>query len=79
MLQAVAFGCALLTANARDFIRLHDKWINQSRHHHGIMILYKENDPTRDMTYRQIAQAVTRLEQSGVPMADAHHNLNFWR
>lgn len=34
---------------------------------------------TRDMSFQQIAQAVTRLEQSGIPLGNAFHNLNLWR
>lgn len=79
LLHAVAFGCALLTGNARDFIQLHEEWMAQGRHHHGILIVYRENNPARDMTFQQIAQAVTKLEQAGIPLANAYHNLNFWR
>jgi predicted nuclease of predicted toxin-antitoxin system len=70
---------ALLTANAEDFIRLHEKWMEQQQEHQGILIVYRENNPARDLSFQQIAQAVTRLEQSGMPLANAYHNLNFWR
>jgi hypothetical protein len=43
------------------------------------LIVYRENNPVRDMTFHQIAQAVTKIEQSGMPMENACHNLNFWR
>lgn len=49
----------------------------QGREHQGILIVYRENNPTRDMSSQQIAQAVTRLEQSGLPLKNSYHNLNF--
>jgi hypothetical protein len=69
----------LLTANAKDFIALHEEWQQQGREHPGILIVYRENHPFRDMTFLQIARAVGRLEQSGIPIANTYHNLNFWR
>ena len=76
---AAAHSLALLTANAKDFIKLHKEWMRQQLQHPGILIVYQENNPVRDMTAQQIAQAVTKLEQSGIPLANAYHNLNFWR
>ena len=69
----------LLTGNARDFIGLSQKWLAAGKHHPGILIVYKENNPKRDMTPQQIARAVSNIEQSGLPLANACHNLNFWR
>lgn len=76
---AAAHALVLLTANAADFIELHEEWLMQGREHQGILIVYRENNPTRDMSSQQIAQAVTRLEQSGLPLKNLYHNLNFWR
>jgi predicted nuclease of predicted toxin-antitoxin system len=53
--------CAVVTANVRDFLRLHQTWQQEGRPHAGILALYRENNPRRDMTYAQIAQAVSRL------------------
>ena len=75
---AAAHALVLLTANAGDFIDLHDAWTRRRREHHGILIVYRENNPARDMSFQQIAQAITRIERSGLPLANAFHNLNFW-
>jgi hypothetical protein len=69
----------LLTANAKDFIALHEAWQQQDWEHPGMLIVYRENNPIRDMTFPQIARAVSWLEQSGVPVLNTYHNLNFWR
>jgi predicted nuclease of predicted toxin-antitoxin system len=76
---AAARGLVLLTANAEDFINLHLEWTAQHRDHNGILIVYRENNPARDMTFEQIARAVAELEQSGLLLANTFHNLNFWR
>lgn len=76
---AAARGLSLLTGNAEDFIALHNQWIAQQLEHSGILIVYRENNPIRDMSFHQIAQAVSKIEQSGIPLANTCHNLNFWR
>ena len=76
---AAAHALVLLTANAGDFIDLHDEWKRQRQEHYGILIVYRENNPARDMNFQQIAQAVTQIEQSGLPLGNAFYNLNFWR
>jgi predicted nuclease of predicted toxin-antitoxin system len=76
---AAAHALVLLTANARDFIDLHEEWRGQQQEHHGMLIVYRENNPTRDMSLQQIVQAVTQIEQSGLPLVNTFHNLSFWR
>ena len=76
---ATAHQCAVVTANVRDFLRLHQTWQEEGRHHAGILALYRENNPQRDMTYAQIAQAISRLERAGLPLQTMFHNLNMWR
>lgn len=69
----------LLTANAQDFVRLHRTWLSQSRQHAGVMVVYRDNNRARNMSFRETYSAVTRLEQAGVPIANNIHNLNLWR
>ena len=49
-------GAAVLTTNARDFVALAGTGA-----HHGLLLVYRENDPTRDMTAKAIAAAVDRV------------------
>ncbi|MGH7966863.1 MAG: DUF5615 family PIN-like protein [Candidatus Binatia bacterium] len=74
-----AHALALLTANAEHFINLHHDWMRRQRGHAGILVVYRENNPARDLSFRQIAQAVTRLDHSGLPLVNTVHNLNIWR
>ena len=63
---ATAHSLTVLTANAQDFIDLHEEWTRKQQRHLGILIVYRENDPTRDMSPQQIAQAVTRRNCQGI-------------
>lgn len=76
---AAAQGMVLLTANVEDFLMLHEVWRAQARQHYGILLVYHERHPTRGMTSREIAAAITEIERSGVAIEGFAHNLNFWR
>ena len=56
-----------LTQNAQDFLDLHDLILAAGGRHPGLLLLYAEHDPTRDMTPRSIAVAITKLEVAGAP------------
>jgi Domain of unknown function (DUF5615) len=71
--------CAVVTANVREFLWLHQTWQQEGRPYAGILALYRENHPRRDMTYAQIVQAVSRLQRPGLPLYNTFHNLNMWR
>jgi hypothetical protein len=62
---AAAHQCAVVTANARDFLTLHQTWqeAGRPRWHPGTLprIIHS------DMTYAQIAQAINKLERTGLP------------
>jgi len=47
------------TTNARDFVALAGTGV-----HHGLLLVYRENDPTRDMTAKDIAAAVDRVAET---------------
>ncbi len=68
----------MLTADSQDFVRLHQIWLSQFRQHEGVLVVYYENNPAREMSFGEISLAVTR-EQAEVPIASNIHNLNFWR
>jgi predicted nuclease of predicted toxin-antitoxin system len=57
--QAQANGSVVLTANARDFAAL-----AATGAHHCLLLVYRENDPTRDMTAKDIAAAVDRVAET---------------
>jgi predicted nuclease of predicted toxin-antitoxin system len=76
---AIRNRLVLLTRNFKDYPDLHDLVVAAGGGHSGILIVYAENDRRRDMTPRGIAAAVTKLEASGLPLADQLFSVNQWR
>jgi len=76
---AIGNGLVLLTRNYKDFPDLHDLVLASGGRHPGILIVYAENAPRRDLTPRGIAAAISRLETSTLPLADQLHSVNQWR
>ena len=50
-------GAAVVTMNVVDFVRLAEA----TEGHHGLLLVYRENDPTRDMSAASIVAAVARV------------------
>jgi hypothetical protein len=48
-------------------------------HHPGVLVVRKDNDPTRDLKLKEIVRAIRKLIVSGIPIADEYHTLNQWR
>ena len=53
-------GAAVVTMNVVDFVRLAEA----TEGHHGLLLVYRENDPTRDMNAGSIAAAVARVAET---------------
>ena len=71
---------AILTRNYPDFQALHDLVVSAaSGHHCGILVVLFDNNPKNTMSSGDIARAVRNLEQAGVAIADAYHELNHWQ
>lgn len=71
---------AILTRNYNDFEDLHDLVVSAAQgHHFGILVVLFDNNPRNNMSAGDIARAVRNLENAGVPIADAYHELNHWQ
>jgi hypothetical protein len=68
-------GLVLLTKNPKDFLALHA----MDQTHSGILLVYQDNDPSRDMTSADIVRAIKNLEDAGVVFQGNCHSLNAWR
>lgn len=75
LLRAVSDGRILITHNCSDFEQLHGEF----GRHPGIVAVYQDNDPQRDMSYGDIVNALSNLVASGIPLENAFHVLNAWR
>jgi len=68
-----------LSRNHRDFEELHLLVRQAQGRHFGILVVRRENDPTRDMTAKGIVTAIRKLESASVPIAHEYIVLNQWR
>ena len=50
-----------------------------NRSHSGILLIYEEKEVSKNLSRAQIVVAIENLVSSGIPIADAIHNLNQWR
>jgi hypothetical protein len=69
----------LITHNPQDFRDLHDLWQAQGLQHSGIILIYRDNDPSRDMTPADMVHSIEHLIASGLPINNNVHILNQWR
>src|SRR5437868_10175371 len=69
---AASQGLVLLSKNPGDFAQLHEA----SSEHSGILVIYQDNDPDRDMTYADIVRAIGNLERAGITLAKSFQVLN---
>jgi len=83
--DAVQLACAIrerracLSRNYEDFEELHLLIAEAKGRHLGIMIVRRENDPTRDLTPKGIVAAIRKLESANVPLENEYVVLNQWR
>src|SRR5437879_467606 len=77
--HAIRESRLLLSRNHKDFEELHDLLMAGRGHHLGILVVRRDNDPTRDMSQRGIVNAIAKLEVSGTPLEDTVHVLSHWR
>ena len=78
-MHAIRMGRVLLTHNHDDFKRLHELVLLVAGHHPGILVVRRDNDPTRDLRPRGIVRALRNLSASGVSIPDQLHIINHWR
>src|SRR5947208_1737598 len=76
---AIRTGPVLFTHDHEDFTLLHDLVLLGGGHHPGILIIRRDNDPTRDMSPGAIVRAIHNLTTSSLAIPDAVHVLNQWR
>jgi hypothetical protein len=68
-----------MTRNTDDFEDLHELIMAAGGRHPGLILVYFDSDPRQRLNDGAIAGALSKLETSGVPVADGLHVLNHWR
>jgi hypothetical protein len=76
---AASHGYTLLTKDPDDFLDLHRQWRATNRTHSGILLVYEEQDVSKNMNRIQAVMAIENLVTSGIPIANEIHTLNHWR
>ncbi len=79
LIWAITQAVPVLTRDSKDFTDLHDLIMAAGGHHSGALIVRFDNDPRHNLTDRGIANAISKLESSDVPIPDRMHVLNQWR
>jgi predicted nuclease of predicted toxin-antitoxin system len=79
LLYAVQQILVLLTGNHDDFRVLHLLVQATTGRHPGILVVRRDNDPTRDMKDRDIVRAISNLEAANLAIENELHVLNHWR
>ena len=77
--HAIGEQRVLITGNHDDFEDLHDLVLIAGGHHTGILIVRRDNDPTRDLSLRGIARAVENVLRVMPDLRDEFQVLNHWR
>ena len=70
---------ACLSGNHSDFAVLHNLIMVAQGGHPGILVVRRDNDPTRDLTPRGIVGAIRNLLASQVALSSQFLVLNHWR
>ncbi len=73
---AKSLGRVMLTKNVEDYFDLHIKHMESG--HSGVLVIYESNEPGKDMSYKDIAQAIANIEASRINLANDFQSLNVW-
>lgn len=71
---AIRENWVLITHNCDDFEELHQFNSN----HPGILAIYRDDDPTKNISFKSIVKAIANLELTGIPLAGQFIPLNPW-
>lgn len=69
-------GRVILTKNAEDFFDLHEA--QKSKGHFGVLVIFENGDPDKDMSYKDIVQAIANLEAKNARLVNGFQALNDW-
>lgn len=72
---AIRESRVLLTRNCGDFLALNA----ENRDHCGILAVYQDADPRKNMTYAEVVRAVANVEAAGMSLVGEFVALNAWR
>ncbi len=68
----------VLTTNCNDFIILASTATTTKNLYPGILLVYRYNNPNKDMSNEQIVTAISNLEKTSAVISNNCHSLNFY-
>jgi predicted nuclease of predicted toxin-antitoxin system len=68
------YNCILVTRNCDDFQELHQA----NPLHPGILAVYRDAEPIKNMSYQSIVKAIGNLEVAGLVLENQFITLNQW-
>lgn len=74
--RATKERATILTFNCKDFRALHKDWENSGKVHAGILVVYKYNNPKKDLAPADIAKAIKNILVLHAPIEKQLHVLN---
>jgi predicted nuclease of predicted toxin-antitoxin system len=77
--HAIREARVLLSRNYRDFEQLHLLLLTAGGRHAGMCVIRRDNDPSRNLSPKDIVRALRNLEAAGVPIANEYIILNHWQ
>lgn len=73
---AIAEDRLVITINCSDFVDLSDTKIKKGGSHPGILLVYRHNDLSKEMSSDQIVKAIANLEGTVFDLKNGCHKLN---
>ena len=73
---AIAEDRIVITINCSDLVDLSEARIKKGGSHPGILLVYRHNDPSKEMSSDQIVRAIANLEATHPDLKNGCHKLN---
>jgi hypothetical protein len=79
LIQAIQHDRVSLTRNYCDFEDLHNLLAVSGGKHPGIIVIRRDDDPRRNMSVRDIARAIGKVEAARLELVNQYLILNPWQ
>lgn len=76
---AIANDRMILTINCSDFVDLAQARLAKQCSHPGVLLVYRHNQPEKEMSHDDIVKAIANLEATGIVLINWCHKLNDYK
>ena len=74
--EAQKLGRVMLTKNTEHYLKLHKQ--QKESGHFGVLAIYENANPDKDMSYDDIVNAVGNIETAKISLSNNFQSLNTW-